>query len=333
MPRGITKLLLVAILSQVLFFHGAFGQINQAKPKKISENVGKKSQKFTLGLRFGPSLTIGHFPKNLPDTVLNTHKNRVKPGFSVAGQLNFPVQQKDYWCMIELGYARAGRKVDYNIKTNQDKWQNNFTYSYLTSSLALRRAFQFHLREDLVADWYLSVGPNISYMMGAKGKITIFYPPQPDPWNSPATDHSTPFDIKFHNLSDSGWYKKNYNEIGVYHFNNANRFFFGVDLGIGGYAPITNRQKIYTEFRVTLGQTFIRKRDTKAILGGVIGGVTDPANPIPKPSGPGIFSDPLTTNMKTFTLSVIYTLDFDKNASRKGKSTMDKKRKKSARKR
>jgi hypothetical protein len=286
------------------------------------ENVGQKSQKYTLGVRIGPSMTIGHFPKNLPDTVLKSHKNKAKFGFTAVGQLGFPLQ-KDYTCLIEAGYSRAGRKVEYN----KGDWQNDFTYNYITTSLALRRAFQFKLKNGAYADWFLNVGPNIAYMAGAKGAIRVHVPKQGEPWNTPAKTTVRPFDVEFHTLSDSGWYKKNYNEIGVYHFNNANRFFFGVDIGAGAFAPITARQRVYVELRLTLGQTFIRKRDTKAVLGGTLGGITDPANPDPNPGVYGQFSDPLTTNMKTIALTVAYTFNFDKKEAKKGKSTLDKSRK------
>jgi hypothetical protein len=307
------RLSIVTLLLQFSLINLAFAQVKPAKPM---ENAGQHSQKYTLGLRIGPSLTIGHLPKNLPDTILDSHSNKVKLGFTAVGQLTFPLQ-KSYSCLIELGYSRGGRKIEYNDKT----WQNDFTYNYITASLALRRAFQFRLRESLYADWYLSVGPNISYMISGNGQIK--------------TDNGgrSAFDLVFHNLSDSAWYEAAYNDIGKYHFNKANRFFFGVDIGVGAYAPITNRQKVYVELRTTLGQKFIRKRDTKATLGGIIGGVTDPANPDLNQGVPGQFSDPLTTNMKTFTLSLIYTFDFDKRLSKQGKSTLDKKRKSPGRRR
>lgn len=294
----------------------------QVKPAKVMENAGQHSQKYTLGLRIGPSVTLGHFPKTLPDTILNAHKNKIKLGFTAVGQLKFPLE-KDYSCIIEAGYARAGRIVEYNYENDTTWWRNNFTYNYITSSLALRKSFRYYLKKRGVqGDWFLSVGPNISYMISGKGKVMV-------------NKHGarTPFELEFHNLSDSGWYKAKYNDLGVYHFNNANRFFFGVDIGVGAYAPITNRQKVYAELRLTLGQTFIKKRDTKATLGGVIGGVTDPANPDLSQGGPGKFSDPLTTNMKTLTFSLIYTLDFDKRLSKQGKSTLDKKRKSTTRRR
>ena len=307
------RLSLVTLLLLTTTFNLLYSQVRPAKPM---ENAGQKSQKYTLGLRVGPSLIVGHFPKNLPDTILSTHKNKAKLGFTAVGQLTFPLQ-KEYSSIIELGYSRGGRKVEYN----NGAFINDFTYNYITASLALRKAFKFRLKDQLYADWFLSAGPNISYMLSGSGVVRT------------DNDSNTPFDIVFHNLSDSAWYERSYNELNVYHFNKANRFFFGVDIGLGAYAPITNRQKAYVEFRTTLGQTFIRKRDTKATLGGVIGGVTDPANPDLNQGGPGVFSDPLTTNMKTFTLSVIYTFDFDKRLSRQGKSTLDKKRKSSTKRR
>ena len=310
--------LIVTLLLQLSIFYLATAQV---RPAKSMENAGQHSQKYTLGLRIGPNLTIGHFPKTLPDTVLALHKNKVKFGFSAAMQVAFPLE-KDYSCVIEMGYMRGGRKVEYNYQDDTTWWRNNFTYNYITASLALRKAFKFRLKEGLYADWYLSLGPNVSYMINGKGKVEVN-----------KNGARTPFDLVFHNLSDSGWYQAAYNDIGIYHFNKANRFFFGIDIGVGAYAPITRSQKVFAEARLTLGQTFIKKRDTKAVLGGVIGGVTDPANPDLNQGAPGQFSDPLTTNMKTFSLSLIYTFDFDKRLSKQGKSTLDKKRKSSGQRR
>ena len=111
---GVTLLLIFAMASSLNA---------QVQPAKSLENAGQKSQKFTVGLRIGPSISLGHFPKNLPDTVLKSHKNRIKPGFTAVGQLTFPMENK-FTCLIEGGYTRGGRIVEYN-RGDSGYWQND----------------------------------------------------------------------------------------------------------------------------------------------------------------------------------------------------------------
>ena len=299
----ITRAIVVTIFINLSIFNLVFCQV---KPAKDLVNVGQQSQKYTLGLRIGGGFTLGHFPKNLPDTILKAHKNRPKTSFSIAGQLSFPLKH-DFSCLIEAGYARGGRKVDYN----SNEWQNDFTYNFISTSLALRKGFKIPLKGGRYTDVFFNVGPNISYLMG--GKMIL------------KTDNGGRTDAKlvYHNLSDSGWAKANYNDLDKYHFNNANRFFFGLDIGAGIFVPVTARQKVFVELRFTLGGTYIRKRKTAAVIGGLIGGVTDPNDPNPNPNI-GSFSDPLTTNMRNLALNVAYTFDFDKKNKNKGKSTVKK---------
>ncbi len=290
----LTRTIIVTVLLQLAIFDRAISQVQPAKPM---ENVGQKSQKYSLGLRIGPTITKGHFPSNLADTVRNYHTNKPKLGFSVAGQLMFPLQKR-YSCLIEVGYSRGGRKIKYN----QNTWENDFTYNFLTTSLALRRSFEVQIKEGLVADWFINVGPNISYLLSGKGSIK--------------TDNGgrSDFTLVFSDLDSTGWKNQRDGDFSKYYLNNVNRFFFGVDIGIGAYVPITNRQKLYTEVRLTLGQTFIGKKNSESDLN-ILN-----------------FSDPLSTNMKSINFSVVYTFDFDKKASKQGKSTLDKKRKPARRK-
>lgn len=280
------------------------------------ENAGQKSQKYTLGIKLGPTFSKGHFPKNLSDTILQTHTNRVKIGYSISGQLSFTMPNS-YSCLIEAGYMKGGRKVDYN----NNEWQNDFTYRYITSSLALRKTFKIQLKDGRVTHWFVNVGPNVAFLMSGKGELK--------------TDNggSTPFTLVFHNLSDSAWTKDRTenNELDKYHFNKANRFFFGADIGLGTYVKITNTQKVSIECRVTLGGTFIKKKDTKASIGGLIGGNSNNNPQTPTPDM-GSFSDPLTTNINTLSVTLGYTFDFDTKESKFGKSTLDKKRKSTKRK-
>jgi hypothetical protein len=290
---------LLTVLLQLAIFYCAVAQTKE----RPQENVGQKSQKYSLGLRIGPTVTMGKLSKTLSDTVLEAHSHKPKPGFTVMGQLVFPMQKK-YSCLLEAGYARSGRRVSYN----SGDWENNFTYNFLSATMGLRKTFQFHLREGVYYDWFVSIGPNVSYLVSGKGAIET------------SNGGRTPFSLKFSNLADSAFIKERglENDINTYYFNKANRFFFGVDIGFGIDVPITKTQKVYGEFRATIGQTNIKNNNTKAYIqqNGGAGNMEDDPTYVP-----GNFSDPLKVNLKTFQFSLVYTLDFDKKLKNKGKST------------
>lgn len=292
-----SRIFIVTGLFQVAIIFGLQAQTRE----KPTENVGKKSQKYSLGVRLGPTITIGAFSKVLPDTVRRSHSNQVKIGFTAVGQLLFPLKH-DWTCLIEAGYARGGRKIKYN---NGD-WQNDFTYNYATTALGLRRYFKWNMGAGRFWEWYVNIGPNVSYLTSAKGMLL----------SSNGGKHA--FNVEFTSVEDSEWLSARNKEtkVGTYYLNNANRFFFGLDIGLGLDVPITNRQKVYTEVRTTLGGTYIGNRRTLAAMGGI-------------PNT--LFSDPLKTNMTTIQFSAVYTLDFDKKMKNKGKSTIDNRKKKKKR--
>lgn len=293
-----TRRSLVTILLQLALFYCATSQTKE----RPQENVGQKSQKYSLGLRIGPTVTMGKLSKTLSDTILDTHKHKPKPGFTAMAQLIFPMQKK-YSCLLEAGYSRSGRRVSYN----SGDWENNFTYNFISTSLGLRKTFQFHLREGVYYDWFVSIGPNVSYLVSGKGAIET------------SNGGRTPFTLKFSNITDTTFTndRKLESDINTYYFNKANRFFFGVDIGFGIDVPITKTQKVYGEFRATIGQTNIKNNNTQAYIQQIGGNQTED-EPI---YNPGNFSDPLKVNLKTFQFSLVYTMDFDKKLKNKGKST------------
>jgi hypothetical protein len=294
-----TRRSLVTLLLQLAIFYCATAQTKE----RPQENVGQKSQKYSLGLRIGPTVTMGQLSKTLPDTILDTHKHKPKAGFTAMAQLIFPMQKK-FSCLLEAGYSRSGRRLSYN----EGDWENNFTYNFISSSMGLRKTFQFHLREGVYYDWFVSIGPNVSYLVSGKGAIET------------RNGGRTPFTLDFSNKSDSAWLNNEVkeNRIDTYYFNKANRFFFGVDLGFGIDVPLTKTQKVYGEFRATIGQTNLRNSNTKASLN-QLGGDQTGEEPTAQD---GSFSDPLKVNLKTFQFSLVYTIDFDKKLKNQGKSTI-----------
>ena len=235
------------------------------------------NQKFSLGVKAGPSVTFGAYP----DKELRDQFDALpKLGFGGGLFISFPLK-KQFSFLAEGGYALRGRKV----KLANGGFVNNQTYQFAEMSMALRRSFNLKVFKNIPSKWFINVGPNIAYWVNGKGKFV-----------------ETKYDIKFNVPPDGNLY--------VNYLTNPNRWLFGIDVGVGVDAPINRRQKIRIELRATLGQTYLGKKNSSSTYASLS------------------WEDTLKTNLKTISLTGAYTLDFDKRASKMGKSTMDKTKKK-----
>ena len=243
-------------------------------------------QKFSLGVKAGPSVTFGRFQDSDSRDNFST---RVKPGFTIGGLVQFPLKG-NYFFLSEFAYSRKGKKVLFNDNT----WTNNSTFTFIDLSMAIRKSYAFLLKPNVRSNFFVNVGPSIEYWLSGDGTIEATGPP-------------AKFNIAF-NQPPNGNFDTNF-------YTEANRWLFGINLGIGTDAPITPTHRIYTEIRFTLGQTNLGEKNSTSELG-IIG-----------------FEDDLKMNLKTITLSAAYTFAFDLKESKMGKSTKDKviKRKKKRR--
>jgi len=204
-----------------------------------------------------------------------------KIGYSIGGIILFPLKNK-YSFFSEFGFKQTGR----HIKFNEGTWTNNATYRYFDLSMALRKAFIVHIKKNVPTHCFFNVGPNVDYWLSGDGEIK--------------TDVlGTNYKVVFNEQPD-GNFHKNY-------MNNVNRWFFGMDLGIGADANITKTQRVAVELRFTYGHTYIGKKTGTSNLE-ILG-----------------FEDNIKSNFKTLTLSGSYFFDFDLRKSKMGKSTQDKK--------
>jgi hypothetical protein len=204
---------------------------------------------------------------------------RLKAGYGAAILIGFPLKN-NYDLLLEGGYSQRGRKLLFN----DDTWENDLTCTYFDMSMWLRKSFKFHLRKNVPVQAFVNMGPEISYWLDAKGKITVEEP-------------GYPYEVVF-NEEPTSDYRYMY-------LNDVNRWLFGIGLGVGLKAPLKRNQNITTELRFVSGHTFFGKEDSAylEILG---------------------FEDTFKTNLKTISFSVAYTLDIDVQRSRKGKSTLKK---------
>lgn len=164
---------------------------------------------------------------------------------------------------------------------------NRATFTSFDATLLLRKSFTFRLEKNIPSDVYFNIGPDINYWTKGKGEFT-------------GGGKWYPYTIAF---NDS---------VGTIHemaVERVNRWLFGLVVGVGIKAPLLGHQKIGLEVRFVSGHTYLsEERD-----------IDQQHFPILD------FVDTYKHNMKSVSLIVTYTLDFDVQRSRKGKSTLDRK--------
>ena len=244
------------------------------------------TQKFSLGVKGGPLMVTTYFAEK---EIRKTYSNRLKLGYYGAGLIIFPLNN-NWEFETELGFSQKGRRVLFN----DDTWENNGTYYFVDASMMLRKMYAFNLGPNTPSNWFFNVGPHISYWLSGRGKVkaggnykyTVVYDSMPRETLVPDFDKM--------------------------YMANVNRWFFGIDFGIGFIAPLSANRKILTELRFTSGHTYFGKTDNSS-------GLTSTATN--RTLG---FEDNLKANEKVLSLTVAYILNYNMQESRKGKSNKDK---------
>ena len=264
-----------------LLFAMAFSNLAaQDEGKSKKQSYWSNSQKYDLGFRIGPNVTF----QSVTDRERKDDFGSLPhPGYHFAGFVSFPLPA-NFSFFSEAGYMRGGRKM----KIQDVQWQTDFTYHFLTGSMGLRKALNVNFAEGIEGEFFVNVGPNISYLMGGKGRISV-------PDGGPGTE----FKIEFNNYDSADW-----GDFYRYFINKPNRVLFGLDLGIGAEAPITSKQKIFAEFRFTWGHTNLGTLQTENRLN-ILN-----------------FDDTMMVNLKTISFDLLYTFGFDRRQSKQGKSTL-----------
>jgi hypothetical protein len=233
------------------------------------------SQKFSLGIKAAPHFTFAHYRDK---DIQKEMSPGATIGYTVGGQIKFPLKD-NFAFFSEVGFAQKGRNTVFDLDG-----RNRGTYYFLDGSMALRKSFGVKIFKNVPTNLYFNVGPNIEYWLGGNGTLA-------------------------YNPGGSARYKVVFNEeptsdFSNYYYTNANRWLFGLDFGLGGDAPLGKNQKIYYEFRTTVGQTQLGKK-----------GSTSTIELVPRPN------DSLLASLITFQFQLTYAFEFDTRESRKGKST------------
>jgi hypothetical protein len=233
------------------------------------------SQKFSLGLKAAPNFTIARYrDADLRDSL----KPRYTFGYTVGGQIKFPLKD-NFTFLSEIGFAQKGRNTEFDLDG-----RNKGTYYFIDASMALRKSFRVKIFKNIPTNVYFNAGPNIAYWLSGFG--TLSYDP----------GGSARYSIVFNEEPTS--------DFTNYYYNDANRWLFGLDFGLGGDAPLMHGQKIFYEFRATVGQTQLGKKNSTATI-----------ELVPRPN------DNLLCALISLQFQLTYTFEFDTRAGRKGKSS------------
>jgi Outer membrane protein beta-barrel domain len=250
------------------------------------------SQKFTVGVKAGATLSISSFGDNDDK---NEFTNLWKPGYFAAGLINFPLK-KSFSFQTEIGFSQRGRKIEFNEGT----WDNNATYHFLDASMLLRKSYPLKWSRNVRGTWFFNVGPKVSYWLNGKGIVTtggVFVDPD-DGLTKISKGGAYDYKIKFSQAPEI----PDAPDFNTMYMSDENRWLFGLDFGLGVDAPTTSLQRFVFEVRFTSGHTFYGGKGSafNRTLG---------------------FSDNLRANEKIISFSIDYTLSKELHEGLKGKST------------
>ncbi len=250
---------------------------------KESPFDAKSYEKFLWGFRGGLNMTTQHFED--PDARQQLDAQPAL-GWTLGAVAQFKLTNR-YAFQTELGYSKKTSRFTFD----GGQAENTMSMDFLDVSLLLRRRFMFTWGKDIRSDVFIGVGPNINYWLGAQGKITT-------------SAGDTNYEIVMNGTPDA-----NYNNM---YLNEVNRWLFGIDLGVGINAPITQHQKIFVEFRASLGQTNLGSPTSTTFINLVGFG------------GSAFQENLLQSNLKTFSITAAYTFSLNYLESKMGHSNKEK---------
>lgn len=289
------KVLNSAILCIVTSFLPTLVTGQELETPKESPFDAKSYEKFLWGIRGGLNVTTPHFEDADAQAAFTSLPTL---GWTLGAVAQFKLTNR-YAFQAEVGYSRKSSRFTFDT----DGSENRLDMDFVDISLLLRRRLNFEWGKNIRSDLFIGVGPNINYWLGASGSITTY-------------SGETPYNVVIDGVPDA-----NYNNM---YFNGVNQWLFGIDLGVGINAPISPKQKIYVEFRASLGQTNLGRSSSTSSINLVGFG------------GSLLQENLLKQNLKTFSITAAYTFSLNYLESKMGHSTkekMIKKRKPAKRKR
>lgn len=204
--------------------------------------------------------------------------NRIQFGLMAGGYFNYHITDK-------IGIATA---VYYSLKGKTTdiegvRWSNISRYNFVEAPLLFRYTWGQSMYAGIPYRPYFNFGPNVSYWMSGRGKL-----------EGGAT-------LNYKIVFDEPSY-----DIYTMSLRDVNRWIWGLDIGGGMEITVYDVQKLFLDFRIGIGHTFLGEPDSV------------------NPNSINIlgFDDDLKVHYRTFMVTVAYTFEIDFLKMRKGKSTI-----------
>lgn len=261
----------------------------------VSFYFHSNAQKFSVGVKGGAQLSTMRYQDR---DLRKAYSNRPKGGVMGGVLVDFPLPD-NFSFVAESMLSIKGRKLMYNeSKTDSSYYAeiNKSTFYFIENALLLRKEFRMNFYE-FQSSWYFNIGPNIAYWMAGEGVIT-----------TTKSSNELHYTMRF---VDSVYYDQS---MGLAAFQemqivDANRWIFGLDVGVGFKTKVYSRQTFIAEMRFTYGHTYLGQSYS------------------PNLAYLLSFNDNFKNAFRTLNVTVGYSFNLDIQEAKKGKSTMDKKMK------
>lgn len=209
-------------------------------------------------------------------------------GFHVGGHLAFKVRNR-FFLHTSLLYTTKGREIE----GKTDVLLKNFErYSYVDMPITYTVDFRGKIGTNKEFKYFLGIGPNIGYWLGAKGTL----------YNSDLEENHIE-EISYKAVFKESAEEQQQNEMNV---EDPNRFQFGLNFVAGLVVEPAPRQRMMLSIRYELGHTYLAKTDGTFLN--------------------TYYQSPLRSRNQGFRVSLAYMIDLKVEERKKGKSTIDKKK-------
>ncbi|HEX5169449.1 MAG TPA: porin family protein [Cyclobacteriaceae bacterium] len=212
-------------------------------------------------------------------------------GFHAGVALSFRVQKR-FFLHSSLIYSTKGKI----LKADKDPlFRNEVRYKYIELPILYTIEFKGSLGGNKQYKWYFGAGPNVSYWIGGRGKIS----------SSDLTEVGIG-ELNYRVVYWKDQYEVGEGEMSVEH---PNRVQLGLTIGTGFVFEPMGAQKFMVMFRYELGHSFLSRTSD---------GVFQPT----------LYTDEMRIRNQGFRISLSYLVDLKTEQRKKGKSTIKESNKK-----
>lgn len=256
----------------------------------ISSSKIVSAQVIWAGVKAGTQINFVKFDTDFRDSV------NAAPtlGFNAGGALSFRVKDR-YFLQTEYTYSLKRKTIAGNKKTYDPQLNDKVSYHYFEVPVLFTMQFKVRLGGEKTFKCYLGGGPNIAYLVAARGRIK--------------SGHLLENGISSQRYKVEFGDRENRDHNNIIYYPRVNRFQFGINLGGGMILEPAPKRKVIIDIRYTFDQTLFGKKKADYTI-------------------PLDYDDNLRFRNRTARVSVIYVLQYNLNKKERnlGKSTNSKSR-------